>query len=114
MIITDSAFRIVLIQHDNYGFSVPVVFRSKAQCAGNGRTLVKHCTKSRRPEATRLTAEHHRNALRVSLSRPTASPRAPTFGSPLAKGTAIACEARLAVNLDKLTELVIIMLKEHL
>jgi hypothetical protein len=32
----------------------------------------------------------------------------------LDKGTAIACEARLAVNLDKLTELVIIMLKEHL
>ena len=76
-----------------------MVFLSKAQCAGNGRTLVKHCN---------AAAEHHRNALRVSLSRPA------DCVSPLAKGTAIACEARLAVNLDKLTELVIIMLKEHL
>ena len=81
-----------------------MVFRSKAQYAGNGRTLVKHCN---------AAAEHHRDALRVSLSRPTASPKAPTFGAPLAKGAAIACEARLAVNLDKLTELAIIMLKEH-
>ena len=32
---------------------------------------------------------------------------------PLGKGAAIACEARLAVNVDKLTELAIIMLKEH-
>jgi hypothetical protein len=53
----------VLFQHDNYGFSVPVVFRSGVAV--------------------------------------------------LDKGTAIACEARLAVNLDKLTELAIIMLKEH-
>jgi hypothetical protein len=53
----------VLFQHDNYGFSVPVVFRSKAQCK--------------------------------------------------AKGMAIACEARLAASVDKLTELAIIMLKEH-
>ena len=98
----------VLFQHHNYGFSVPVVFRNKAQCAGNGRTLAKHCTKSRRPEATQLTAEHHRSALRVSLSRPT------DCVSPLAKGMAITCEARLAVNLDKLTELAIIILKEHL
>ncbi len=92
----------MLLQHDNYGFSVPVVFRSKALCAGNGRTLVKH---------SNAVAGHHRDALRVSLSRSTASPKAPTFGAPLAKGTAIACEARLAVNLDKLTELAIIMLK---
>ncbi len=102
----------MLIQYDNYGFSVPVVFRSKALCAGNGRTLVKHSTKSRRPEATRFSAGLHRDALRVSLSRSTASPKAPTFGAPLAKGTAIACEARLA-SIDKLTELAIIMLKEH-
>ncbi len=88
----------MLIQHDNYGFSVPVVFRSKAQCAGNGRTLAKHCN---------AVAEHHRDALRVSLSRPT------DCVAPLAKGAAIACEARLAVNLDKLTELAIIRLKEH-
>ena len=87
-----------------------MVFRSKAQCAGKtqsirfahgagpGRTLVKHCN---------AAAEHHRDALRVSLSRST------DCVAPLAKGTAIACEARLAVNLDKLTELAIIMLKEH-
>ncbi len=93
-----------------------MVFRSKAQCAGKaqsirfahgagpGRTLVKHCN---------AVAGHHRNALRVSLSTSTASPKAPTFGAPLAKGAAIACEARLAVNVDKLTELAIITLKEH-
>jgi hypothetical protein len=27
---------LVLLQHDNYGFSVPVVFCYEAQCAGNG------------------------------------------------------------------------------
>ena len=101
MIITDSAFL--------WCFATPKVGAlGEAQCAGNGRTLAKHCTKSRRPEATRLSAEHHRSALRVSLSRPT------DCVSPLAKGTAITCEARLAVNLDKLTELAIIILKEHL
>ena len=103
-----------------------MVFRSKALCAdktqsirfahgaGPGRTLVKHSTKSRRPEATQLTAGHHRGALRVSLSRSTetASPKAPTFGAPLAKGAAIASEARFA-SLDKLTELAITVLKEH-
>jgi hypothetical protein len=100
----------VLIQHDNYGFSAPVVFRNNAQCAGNGRTLVKHCN---------AVAGHHRNALRVSLSGPT------DCVVPLDKGTAragpmseanalgLAYEARLAVNPDKLTELAIIMLKEH-
>jgi hypothetical protein len=30
---------LVLFQGDNYGFSVPVVFRSKAQCEANGRSL---------------------------------------------------------------------------
>jgi len=101
---------LVLFQCDNYGFSVPVLFRSKAPCAGKtqsirfahgvgpGRTLVKHCN---------AVAEHHRNALRVSLSTST------DYVAPLAKGAAIACEARLAVNVDKLTELAIITLKEH-
>ncbi len=60
--------------------------------------LVKHCN---------AAAEHHRDALRVSLSTST------DCVAPLAKGTAIAFEVRLAVNVDKLTELVIIMLKEH-
>jgi len=88
----------VLLQYDNYGFSAPVVFRSKAQCAGNGRTLVKQCN---------AAAGHHRGALRVSLSTPT------NCVVPLAKGTAIAFEARLVVNVDKLTELAIIMLQEN-
>ena len=98
------------LQHDSYGFSAPVVFRSKAQCAGNGRTLVKHCNAG---------AGHYRDALRVSLSTPTGCV------VPLAKGVAragpmsaanalgLAFEARLAVNVDKLTELATIMLKWH-
>ena len=87
-----------LYQCDNYGFSVPVVFRSQAQCEGND-SLFEHCN---------AAAGYHRVALRVSLSTPT------VCVVPLSKGAAIACETRLAVNLDKLTELAIIMLKEHL
>ncbi len=75
-----------------------MVFRSKTQCAGKGQSLVKHCN---------AAAGHHRDALRVSLSTPT------DCVAPLDKGTAIACEARLAVNVHKLTEFAIIMLKEH-
>ncbi len=65
----------------------------RAQRAGNGGTLAKHC---------KAVAGHLRDALWVSLSRSTetASPKAPTFGAPLA-------------SLDKLTELAIILLKEH-
>ena len=100
----------MLLQHDNYGFSVPVVFRSKAQCEGKtqstrfargasfGHSLVEYCN---------AVVGHHRDALRVSLSTPT------DCVAPLAKGVAIASEARLAVNVDKLTGLAIIMLKEH-
>ena len=88
----------MLFQCDNYGFSVPVVFRSKAQCAGNGRTLVKHCN---------AAAGHHRDALRVSLSTPT------DYVASLDKGVAIAGEARLAVNVDKLTEFAINTMQEH-
>jgi hypothetical protein len=75
-----------------------VVFRSKAQCEANGRSLDKHWN---------AAVGHHRSALRVSLSRPT------DCVPPLDKGATIACEARLAVSLDKLTELAIITLKEH-
>ena len=101
---------LVLFQHDNYGFSVPVVFRNQAQCEGNGRTLVEYCN---------AVAGHHRGALRVSLSTST------DCVAPLDKGVAkagpaseasalgLACEARLAVNVDRLTELAIITLKEH-
>jgi len=47
------------------------------------------------------------DALRVSLSTPTGSV------APLGKGMAIACAARLAVNVDELTEFAIITLIEH-
>ena len=70
-----------------------MVFRSKAQCEGNGYSLVEHCN---------AAAGHHSDALGVSLSTPT------DCVAPLDKGRAIACEARLAVNVDKLTELAII------
>ena len=88
----------MLYQCDNYGFSVPVVLRSKAQCEDNGHSLVEHWN---------VAAGHHRDALRVSLSTPT------DCVPPLGKGMAIACEVRLAVNVDKLTELAIITLIEH-
>ena len=75
-----------------------MVFRSKAQRDANGHSLVKHWN---------TAAGHHRDALRVSLSPPT------DCVPPFAKGATIACEARLVVNADKLTELAIITLKEH-
>ncbi len=74
------------------------MFRSKAQCEGKGHSLVKYCN---------AAAGHHRDALRVSLSTPT------DCVATLDKGMALACEPRLAVNVDKLTELAIITLKEH-
>jgi hypothetical protein len=70
-----------------------VVFRSKAQCDGNGDSLVEHCN---------AAAGQHSDALRVSLSTLT------DCVAPVEKGRAIACEARLAVNVDKLTELAMI------
>ena len=75
-----------------------MVFRNKAQCEGNGHSLVEHYN---------AVEEYHRDALRVSLSTPT------DCVAPLGKGVAIDFEARLAVNVDKLTELAIITLKEH-
>ena len=83
---------------DNYVFSVPVVFRSKAQYEGNGYSL---------DEYWNVVARHHRDALWVSLSMPT------DCVAPLDKGLAIACEARLAVNIDKLTEHAIITRIKH-
>ncbi len=83
---------------DSYEFSVPVVFRSKAQCEGNGYSLVEHWN---------AAAGHHRDALRVSLSTPT------DCVPPLDKGKAIACKARLAVNVDRLTEFAVITWIEH-
>ena len=83
---------------DNCEFSVSVVFRSKAQCEGNGHSLAEHWN---------AVAGHHRDAHRVSLSAPT------DCVPPLDKGVAIAGEARLAVNVDKLTELAILTRVEH-
>ena len=88
----------MLLQRDNYGFSAPVMFRSKAQCAGKGYPLSKRCNGA---------AGHHGSALRVSLSA------FMDCVAPLDKGVAIACEARLAMNADKLTEPAVITLKEH-
>ncbi|MES9880043.1 MAG: hypothetical protein ABW185_04095 [Sedimenticola sp.] len=86
------------LQRDNCGFSVSMVSHSKARCAENGHSLVKHCN---------VAVGRHGNALWVSLSEPMGCV------APLAKGAAIAGEARLAMNADKLTESVIIMLKGH-
>jgi len=94
----------VFYPRDNCGFSAPVVSHSKAQCEGNGHSLVEYWN---------AVAGDHRDALRVSLSTPT------DCVSPLDKGMAIACEMRLApqghvaVGVDKLTELAIITWVEH-
>ncbi len=82
----------------NYGFSIPVVFRSKALCEGNGYSIAEH---------RNAAVGHHRDALRVSLSTPT------DCVPPLAKGAAIGGETRLAVDVDKLTELAISAWVEH-
>jgi len=50
---------ILLRQRDIDGCSVSVAFRSKAQCAGNGYSLPKHCN---------AAVGRHGDALRVSLS----------------------------------------------
>ncbi len=83
---------------DNCVFSVPVVFRSKAQYEGNGYSL---------DEYWNVVARNHRDARWVSLSMPT------DCVAPLDKGLAIVCEVRLAVNIDKLTEHVIITRIKH-
>jgi hypothetical protein len=88
----------VLLQGNICGFSVPVVFRRKARCAGNGHSLVKH---------RNAAAEHHRGARRVGL---TASMAALQL---LRRGVAIRCELRLALNAVRPTETVNIALKEH-
>ena len=95
----------MLYPSGNCGFSVPVVLRGtnsrrfrRGQCEGNGYSLAEHWN---------AAAGHHRDALRVSLSTPT------DCVPPLDKGVAIVCEARLAVNVDKLTELVITIGIEH-
>ena len=66
-----------------------MVSRSKAQCAGNGCSLPKCCN---------AAAGYHGDALWVGLSMPM------DCVDPLDKGAAIVGEARLAMNIDKLTE----------
>ena len=70
-------------------FSVPVVFRGKALCAGNGDFLAKHGN---------AAAGYHRSARRVGLSASMAALRL------LQRTQAIRCEARLALNADRPTE----------
>ncbi|MFW2439716.1 MAG: hypothetical protein ACN4GR_10125 [Arenicellales bacterium] len=89
---------IVFLQPDNGEFSVPVVFRSKAQCEVSGYSPGKRWNEA---------ARRHRDALWVSLSTPM------DYVAPLDKEITIACEARLATSVGKLTEPVIIRLKEH-
>lgn len=88
----------MLYPRNYYVFSNPVVLRSKAQCDGNGQYLA---------ERWNAAVKHNRVALRVSLSTPT------DFVSSLGKGPAIACETRLAVSVDKLTEPAIVAWIEH-
>ena len=75
-------------------------------------------------ERWNAAAGHHRSALRVSLSTPTDCVAYMDIGegreqeavsfAPLDKGVALVCEVRLAVNVDKLTELAITIWKEHI
>ena len=106
---TQEAGLLVLFRRDNYGFSVPVVFRNQFFYSSGDYSHVKQGF---------AAAKHHRDALRISLSMST------NYVAPLARGTAraglaseasaldLACEAHLAVNLDKQTELAIATSKE--
>ncbi len=76
---------------DNYVFSVPVVFRSKAQCEGNGYSI---------DERWNVVAKHHRDALWVCLSRPM-------------NCIVSLINGYIAVSIDKQTEHVIITRIEH-
>jgi len=88
----------VLYPDDNYAFSLPAELHSKVLYEANDFLFDEHWY---------LDARFHRDALRVSLSTPT------DCVAPLVKERAIVCEARLAVNVDKLTERAIIVRIEH-
>ncbi len=88
----------MFLQGDICDFSVPVVFRHKARCAGNGHSIVKR---------RNAVAGHHRDAQRVGL---TASMAALHL---LRRGKAIRCELHLALNTIRPTETANITLKEH-
>ena len=89
---------LVLYPCDNWGFKRPCGVSQQGAVRRQWYSLGERCN---------TAAGHHRGALRVSLSTPT------DCVPPLDKGAAIACEARLAVNVDKLTEFVIITWIEY-
>ena len=74
---------LVLCPADIVDFSIAAMFRSKAQCVGNGCSLPEYCN---------AAAGYHGDALWVSLSMPM------DCVDPLDKGAAIAGEARPAMN----------------
>ena len=89
---------LVLRPPDNCRYSVVVVFRTEAQCAGNGYSLFKRCND---------VVEYHSSALRVGLS-------ALMDGvASLGKGVAIPGESRLALNAGAPTESAIIRWTEY-
>ena len=88
----------MLIQHDNCGSSTPVGFRSKAQCAVNGPSFTSAATQRRSPTGAPCGLACQRLWTSLHLL-------------PMTK--AITCEVRLAMNTDKPTGSVIIMLKAH-
>jgi hypothetical protein len=86
------------LQHDIDGFSAPEVFRRKAPRAGNGRALVKRGN---------AAAGHLRGARWVGLSAPIAALHL------LPRATTLRVELRLALNADRPTESINIMLQEY-
>ena len=79
----------MLFQGLNAIFSAYLMFRNKAQCAANGRSLGKRCN---------AVAGHQVSALWVSLSAPM------DCVVSFEKGITIPCKTRLAMSTDKLTE----------
>ena len=97
-------------QHDNYGFSVPVVFRSKARCEGKGQGWpVSEASALGLPLSS--TATQLRDTTGTPCGLACQPPR--TALRLLARVWAITGETRLAANVDKLTEPAIIMLEVH-
>jgi hypothetical protein len=106
----------VSILGNNVVFSDPLMFRDKAQCATNGCSIGKCCN---------AVAGHQGSALRVSLFAPMhcvvpfgkgaakADPMSVANALAAANAVGLPCKARLAMNVDKLTEYDNITLKGH-
>ena len=94
--IDDQGF--ITVQCDNCGFSAPVGFCRKAQCAVNGWSFTSAVTQWRKPTGAPcgLTGQCPWTSLHL-----------------LARTKAITCKVRLAMNTDKPTASVIITLTEH-